>query len=71
MSPPVDGQVLSGVLVRRNFNYHLMRADDLSGTFFFPSFFSNSMSKNQFCFKTNTASIIPFLLASGFSTFWK
>uniref|UniRef100_F1KYI8 Cleavage and polyadenylation specificity factor subunit 3 n=1 Tax=Ascaris suum TaxID=6253 RepID=F1KYI8_ASCSU len=30
MSAPKDGEMLSGVLVRRNFNYHLMRADDLS-----------------------------------------
>ncbi|VDK36400.1 unnamed protein product, partial [Gongylonema pulchrum] len=30
MTAPVDGEVLSGVLVRRNFNYHLMHADDLS-----------------------------------------
>lgn len=30
MTAPKDGEILSGVLVRRNFNYHLMRADDLS-----------------------------------------
>ncbi|VDN56052.1 unnamed protein product [Dracunculus medinensis] len=27
---PNDGDLLSGVLVRRNFNYHLMKAEDLS-----------------------------------------
>lgn len=31
MQPPEDGQILSGVLVRRNFNYHLMHPSDLSG----------------------------------------
>ncbi len=34
MTPPGDGRVLSGVLIRRNFNYHLMHADDLSGMFY-------------------------------------
>lgn len=33
MTAPGDGRILSGVLIRRNFNYHLMHADDLSGTF--------------------------------------
>lgn len=31
MTAPGDGRILSGVLIRRNFNYHLMHADDLSG----------------------------------------
>lgn len=31
MQPPDDAQILSGVLVRRNFNYHLMHPSDLSG----------------------------------------
>uniref|UniRef100_A0A915A5Q5 Pre-mRNA 3'-end-processing endonuclease polyadenylation factor C-term domain-containing protein n=2 Tax=Parascaris univalens TaxID=6257 RepID=A0A915A5Q5_PARUN len=30
MSAPKDGEMLGGVLVRRNFNYHLMRAHNLS-----------------------------------------
>ncbi|VDK42048.1 unnamed protein product [Anisakis simplex] len=30
INAPKDGELLSGVLVRRNFNYHLMKADDLS-----------------------------------------
>ncbi len=29
---PRDAQILSGVLVRRNFNFHLMHPADLSGT---------------------------------------
>lgn len=28
--PPQDGQIVSGVLVKRNFNYHLMDPSDLS-----------------------------------------
>lgn len=28
--PPQDGQIISGVLVKRNFNYHLMDPSDLS-----------------------------------------
>lgn len=28
---PKESQIVSGVLVKRNFNYHLMRADDLAG----------------------------------------
>ena len=31
--PPVDGQIISGVLVRRNFNYHLMAPADLPREF--------------------------------------
>ena len=31
MAPPEEGQILRGVLVRRNFNYHLMDPADLSG----------------------------------------
>lgn len=34
MTAPGDGRILSGVLIRRNFNYHLMHADDLSGMFY-------------------------------------
>jgi cleavage and polyadenylation specificity factor subunit 3 len=28
-APPVDGEKVSGILVKRNFNYHLMHPDDL------------------------------------------
>ncbi|KAI1717764.1 pre-mRNA 3'-end-processing endonuclease polyadenylation factor c-term domain-containing protein [Ditylenchus destructor] len=31
INPPEDSGILSGVLVRRNFNYHLMHPNDLSG----------------------------------------
>ncbi|GMR48536.1 hypothetical protein PMAYCL1PPCAC_18731, partial [Pristionchus mayeri] len=30
MEPPQDGEVISGVLVKRNFNYHIMAPKDLS-----------------------------------------
>lgn len=31
MNPPQDNTIVSGILVRRNFNYHLLHPNDLSG----------------------------------------
>ena len=38
MEAPADGSILSGILVRRNFNYHLLHPNDLSSKFPFDSF---------------------------------
>uniref|UniRef100_A0A0N5AE44 Cleavage and polyadenylation specificity factor subunit 3 n=1 Tax=Syphacia muris TaxID=451379 RepID=A0A0N5AE44_9BILA len=44
--PPKDGDVLSGVIVRRNFNYHFMVADDLSGYAFFHGIMYSELSNS-------------------------
>jgi len=34
MDVPEDGSIMRGILVRRNFNYHLLHPNDLSSQFF-------------------------------------
>lgn len=34
VDPPEPGKTLSGILVKRNFNYHILSPDDLSSKYF-------------------------------------
>ena len=35
INPPADNDIISGILVRRNFNYHLLHPNDLNSKLFF------------------------------------
>lgn len=39
MVPPEHGELVSGVLVKRNFNYHIMAPKDLSGMLAFSLYY--------------------------------
>lgn len=60
MRVPGDGRILSGVLIRRNFNYHLMHADDLSGMFMssFFSFTSLLVNFSSFVWKESRVGVL-------------
>ncbi|VDK87823.1 unnamed protein product [Onchocerca ochengi] len=55
MSPPRDGQILSGVLIRRNFNYHLMHADDLSA---YTDLSSSILTQRESVFYSGTITLL-------------
>ncbi len=59
MDPPKEGQVISGILVKRNFNYHLMDPADLSA---YTELANSVLSQRQSVFYSGSLALLQFYL---------
>lgn len=59
MEPPKEGQVISGILVKRNFNYHLMDPADLSA---YTELNNSVLTQRQSVFYSGSLALLQFYL---------